>query len=71
MQMPTEKGLVDDLFIHELCLALHMSRRQLGEAMDVHELTVLWPEYYAALERERKREEDAQQSQPRSRRFQG
>lgn len=60
MQMPTGKGLIDDLFIHELCLALHMSRRQLGEAMDAHELTVLWPEFYAVQERERVRQEEFQ-----------
>lgn len=59
------KGLIDDLFIHELCIELGMSRRQLGESMDAHELTVLWPEYYASKERERVREEQKRESKGR------
>ena len=47
-----------------------MSRRQLGEAMDVHELTVLWPEFYAYQARERARQEEAERLASRGRRFQ-
>jgi hypothetical protein len=52
---------VDPLFEAELCLALHKSRRELYESMDLDELTSWWPAYYASKHRidaERQREAD-------------
>lgn len=58
---------VDPLFEAEMCLALHKSRRELYESMDLDELTVFWPAYYATkyrmeaeVAREREREAERQ-----------
>lgn len=63
---PPPPGVVDPLFMHELALELHMSVRQLGEAMDIHELSVSWPLYFAAKQRLAEREERLAQATSRA-----
>jgi hypothetical protein len=49
---------VDPLFLHELALELHMPVGEMCQRMSAHELTVLWPEFFAYRRREQKRQED-------------
>jgi hypothetical protein len=56
MQLPP--GVVDPLFLHELALELHMPVGEMCQRMSAHELTVLWPEFFAYRRREQKRQED-------------
>ena len=56
--LPT--GVIDPLFTCELALELGMTIRELGggpPGMDVHELTVVWPQYFAYRQREARRQE--------------
>jgi hypothetical protein len=55
MELPP--GMVDPLFEHELALELGMPVGELGKRMSLHELTVRWPAFFSARERERKRKE--------------
>ena len=45
--MPAGKGLVDPLFLHELALELHMPVGEICDRMSAHELSVMWPAYFA------------------------
>jgi hypothetical protein len=56
MQLPA--GVVDPLFLHELALELKMPVGEMCQRMSAHELTVLWPEFFAYRNREQKRQED-------------
>jgi hypothetical protein len=58
MELPP--GLVDPIFMCELALELKMSVGELGFRMSAHELSVMWPAYFAWREREREREENRQ-----------
>lgn len=55
MQIPT--GTVDPLFLHELALELKMPVGEMCTRMSAHELTVLWPEFFAYRRREQERQE--------------
>jgi heme A synthase len=56
--MPLPPGTVDPLFMHELALELGMPVGEMCERMSAHELTVLWPAFFAWRRREHKREEE-------------
>ncbi len=60
--MTLPPGVADPLFLHELALELHMSITRLGQEMSAHELTVLWPAFFAYRHREQKRQADARES---------
>ena len=59
MELPL--GMVDPIFLCELALELHMPVGEIGSRMSAHELSVMWPAYFAwravAQERERDRQE--------------
>lgn len=57
---PTPPGVADPLFLHELALELHMPVGEMCNRMSAHELTVLWPAFFAYRNREAKRQEEAQ-----------
>lgn len=56
MKLPP--GVVDPLFLHELALELKMPVGEMCQRMSAHELTVLWPEFFAYRGREQKRQND-------------
>ncbi len=58
MELPP--GVVDPMFAHELALELGMSVGELGQRMSARELTVAWPAFFAARQREQNREADRQ-----------
>jgi hypothetical protein len=68
-QMPEGKGLVDPLALHEICLELHMTRRELGERMSASELQE-WLQYFAYRRREQERQQREAQETQQARRFQ-
>lgn len=45
MPLPTGRGLVDPIFLHELALELKMTVGELGERMTAHELQC-WVVFY-------------------------
>jgi hypothetical protein len=45
------------MFLHELALELHMPVGEMCGRMSLHELTVMWPAFFAAREQQRQREE--------------
>lgn len=45
------------MFLHELALELGMTVSEMCDRMSAHELTVLWPAFFQARERIRRREE--------------
>jgi hypothetical protein len=49
--------MVSPIFLCQLALELHMPIGELGNRMSAHELTVVWPAYFAWRERAREREE--------------
>lgn len=49
--------MVDPIFACQLALEMHMPISELGTRMSAHELTVIWPAYYAWRERADEREE--------------
>jgi len=51
---------VDPLFLHELALELHMPVGEMCNRMSAHELTVLWPAFFAYRNREATRQQEAQ-----------
>jgi hypothetical protein len=51
-------GVADPLFVCELALELGMPIGELGERMSNHELTVIWPAYFAYRQREHERQQD-------------
>lgn len=65
MRLPM--GAVDPIFMCELALELRMPVGELGERMTVHELSVVWPEFFAYRAREAKREEDRAKASQRGR----
>lgn len=58
MRLPP--GVVDPLFLHELALELHMPVGEMCNRMSAHELTVLWPAFFAYRNREATRQQEAQ-----------
>lgn len=50
--------MADPIFLCELALELGMPVGEIGQRMSAHELTVVWPAYFAYRERAIKREED-------------
>lgn len=48
------------MFTCELALELGMPVSELGQRMSSHELTVLWPEYFAYRRREAERQAEKQ-----------
>lgn len=58
MRLPP--GVVDPLFLHELALELHMPVAEMCNRMSAHELTVLWPAFFAYRNREATRQQEAQ-----------
>jgi hypothetical protein len=56
--MEQAPGLVDPIFMCELALELRMPVGELGSRMSLHELSVVWPAYFAY--RHRKAEADEQ-----------
>ncbi len=55
--LPTAPGLSDPIFACELALELGMPVGELGRRMSAHELTVVWPEFFAWRRREAERAE--------------
>lgn len=55
-RLPAGLGLTDEIFVHELCLELKMTRGELERRMSAHELTVQWPEFFAWRARENERQ---------------
>lgn len=53
--------MVDPLFLAELALELKMPMGEILNRMSVHELCVLWPEFFAYRQREAKRQHDKQE----------
>lgn len=53
-------GGVDPLFLAELALELHMPMGEIGQRMSAHELTVLWPAFFAYRQRQQDKEDDTQ-----------
>ena len=49
-------GTVDPIFMCELALELRMPVGELGDRMSAHELSVVWPAFFAYRAREAKRE---------------
>lgn len=60
MQLPP--GVVDPLFLHELALELKMPVAEMCSRMSAHELTVLWPAYFAYRQRAQARAEGRSQA---------
>ena len=58
-------GVTDPIFMCELALELGMPVGELGERMSAHELTVIWPQFFAWRERENERREQARQARGR------
>ena len=56
--MELAPGIVDPIFLCQLALELHMPVGELGARMSAHELTVVWPAYFAWRERARQRDEE-------------
>lgn len=63
MELPP--GVPDPLFLCELALELHMPIGELGERMSAHELTVVWPQFFAWRHREAERQAEKQRSRRR------
>lgn len=61
--MALPPGVVDPLFLHELALELRMPVGEMCNRMSAHELTVLWPEYFAYRSREAERQASAAEAQ--------
>lgn len=61
MRLPP--GVVDPLFLHELALEMKMPVGEMCERMSAHELTVLWPAYFAYRNRDAERQREAQEGQ--------
>jgi hypothetical protein len=62
---PTAPGTTDPIFLCELALELKMPVGELCSRMSLHELTVVWPAYFAYRERERTRQENREKEQAR------
>jgi hypothetical protein len=56
--------VVDPLFLHELALELKMPVGEMCNRMSAHELTVLWPEFFAYRVREADRQRQKEDNQP-------
>lgn len=54
LQLPL--GIADPIFMCELALEMGMPLGELGSRMSNHELTVIWPAYFAMKDREAARE---------------
>jgi hypothetical protein len=54
----TGPGMVSPIFLCQLALELHMPVGELGNRMSAHELSVVWPTFFAWRERARRREEE-------------
>jgi hypothetical protein len=52
--------MVSPIFLCQLALELHMPVGELGNRMSAHELSVVWPTFFAWRERARRREEEKQ-----------
>lgn len=61
--MALPPGVVDPLFLHELALELRMPVGEMCNRMSAHELTVLWPEFFAYRNREAERQAAAAEAQ--------
>lgn len=57
---PSAPGLTDPIFMCELALELGMPVGELGQRMSLHELTVVWPEFFAHKARVEKAEAEKQ-----------
>lgn len=57
-EMQLAPGVLDPISTCELALALGMTVSELGRRMSCHELTAVWPAYFAFKERQRKAAED-------------
>ena len=53
-------GVADPIFTCELALELRMPVGELEQRMSAHELTVLWPQFFAWRQRVAEREADKQ-----------
>ena len=69
--MPLPPGVADPLFMCELALELKMSIGELkhgrGTPMSAHELTVLWPAFFAYRQREQSRQAEIARHHKRGR----
>jgi hypothetical protein len=63
--MELAPGIADPIFTCELALELGMPVGELGSRMSAHELTVVWPAYFAY--RQRAHERDAEKHNGRGR----
>lgn len=58
--MELAPGIADPIFLCELALELKMPVGEMCNRMSAHELTVIWPAYFANREVRREREEQKQ-----------
>lgn len=58
MRLPT--GVPDPIFLCELALELHMPVGEMCERMSMHELSVMWPTFFAWRRDEHEREAERQ-----------
>ena len=63
-KMPLPQGVSDPIFMFELAEHLHMPVGELGRRMSNHELTVLWPAYFASKARSQATEDEKKRGRP-------
>lgn len=63
MELPP--GVPNPIFMCELALELGMPVGELADRMSAHELSVMWPAFFAWRQREQKREDDKRASRGR------
>lgn len=63
--MTLPPGVADPIFLCELAETLGMTIGDLGRRMSAHELTVVWPEFFAYKAREQKRQEEKEKERAR------
>lgn len=56
--MPLPPGVTDPIFVCTLAMDLGMTITEVGERMSAHELTVVWPQFYAYRQREAQRQQE-------------
>jgi hypothetical protein len=65
--MERAPGTTDPIFLCELALEMRMPVGELGDRMSAHELTVVWPAYFAYRHRDAERQAERQASARRRR----
>lgn len=65
MELPP--GVPDPIFLCELALELKMPVGELADRMSLHELSVIWPAFFAYRDRAAKREQKRREAERRGR----